>query len=136
MFLSRNKLYLFLSILCTSGYFWMYFNLTKNPIINTEVCLFKHVTKIPCPSCGSSRSITQIIKGNIQQALYLNPLGFISAFILLITPIWILIDVILQKKSLFNWYKKLEQFIRKPKIAILLALLIIINWIWNIKKGI
>ena len=85
MFLSRNKLYLFLSILCTSGYFWMYFNLTKNPIINTEVCLFKHVTKIPCPSCGSSRSITQIIKGNIQQALYLNPLGFISAFILLIT---------------------------------------------------
>lgn len=134
MFSSRNKLYFFLTILCTAGYFWMYFNLTKHQNTNIDVCLFKHATKIPCPSCGSTRSITQIVKGNFQQALYINPLGLLGALVLLITPFWILADVVTRKKSLFNSYQKIESLLKKPKIAIVCIILIVINWIWNIHK--
>jgi hypothetical protein len=133
VFSSRNKLYLFLIILCLAGYFWIYFNLT-NFHTSVDLCLFKHVTKIPCPSCGSTRSIIQVVQGNILQAIYLNPLGLFGTLMLLITPIWILLDIIIQKKTLYNSYQKIETYFKNPKIAIVSIILIIINWIWNIHK--
>ena len=37
--------------------------------------------------------------------------------------------------TLFDFYQKTESYLKKPKIAIPLILLLIINWIWNITKG-
>jgi hypothetical protein len=137
MTLDRNKLYLILFIACLAGYIWLYFSITKNITENNsaEVCLIKHVTNIPCPSCGSTRSVISLTKGDFIGALNINPIGYLVAIIMLIAPMWILVDTVRNAKTLFDFYQKIESYLKQPKIAIPLILLVIINWIWNITKG-
>ena len=137
MTLDRNKLYSLLFIACLAGYIWLYFSITKNITENksVEVCLIKHVTNIPCPSCGSTRFVISLTKGDFIGALNFNPKGYLVAIIMLIAPIWIIADTIKRTKTLFNFYLKIETYLKRPKIAIPLILLVIINWIWNITKG-
>jgi hypothetical protein len=113
-----------LLIACLAGYVWLYYSITNNITEkkSVEVCLIKHVTNIPCPSCGSSRSVISLIKGDFIGALNFNPIGYLVAIIMLIAPI-------------FDFYLKIETYLKRPKIAIPLILLVIINWIWNITKG-
>lgn len=123
-------------IACIAGYIWLYYsikiNLTENNSV--EVCLIKHLTSIPCPSCGTTRSVISLTKGNLNEAINLNPFGLIIALIMLIAPVWIITDLILNNKSLFVFYQKTENILKKTKYAIPLILLVIINWIWNITK--
>jgi hypothetical protein len=137
MILSRNKLYSLLFVVCLAGYIWIYFSITSINAVtkSAEVCLIKHVTNIPCPSCGSTRSVMSLIKGDFIGALSLNPIGYLIAFIMLVTPIWMLTDIIMRRNTLLNLYQRTETYLRKPIIAIPLILLLIINWIWNINKG-
>ena len=37
-------------------------------------CVFKGLTGIPCPTCGSSRSVMHLAHGDILSALAMNPL--------------------------------------------------------------
>jgi hypothetical protein len=138
MTIDRNRLYSILLIACVAGYIWLYFSVTKNitESKSIEVCLIKQVTNIPCPSCGSTRSVISLIKGNFVEAFYLNPIGYIVALIMLIAPIWIISDVIFRNNSLFKLYQIIESHLKKTKYAIPLILLVIINWIWNITKGV
>jgi len=124
-------------IACTVGYIWLYFGLTTNQTEKNlvDVCLIKHVTTIPCPSCGSTRSVISLTKGDFSEALRINPLGYIIAIIMFLTPIWIAIDITTKRKTLFEFYKKIETYLKRPQYGIPLILLIIINWIWNITKG-
>lgn len=134
---SKNKLYLLLITACLAGYIWIYFNLTNKLIENNhiEVCLIKHTTNIPCPSCGSTRSVISLAKGDFIGALNFNPFGYLIAAILLIVPFWVVADWLMQSDSLFKFYRKTELYLKQPKYAIPLILLVIINWIWNITKG-
>ncbi|MCA6378368.1 MAG: DUF2752 domain-containing protein [Cytophagales bacterium] len=137
MALDRNKLYSILTIACVAGYSWLYISMTNNltESKSVEVCLIKHVTNIPCPSCGSTRSIMSMTKGDFVGALNVNPIGYIVALIMLMAPIWIVVDLIMKNNTLFNTYQKMETLLKRPTYAIPLVLLVIINWIWNIAKG-
>lgn len=137
MELGRNRLYSILTIACIAGYSWLYFSMTKDIAENksVEVCLIKHVTNIPCPSCGSTRSIISLAKGDFGGALNINPIGYLVAIIMLIAPIWIIADLITRGHTLFDSYQKIEFYLKRPTYAIPLTLLVIINWIWNIAKG-
>ena len=99
------------------------------------VVVIKYATNIPCPSCGTTRSMISLIKGNFIEALNLNPIGYLVTLIMLVVPIWIIADIIKSTRTLFNFYLKTETFLKKSKIAIPLIILVIINWIWNISKG-
>lgn len=133
----RNKLYTLLIIACGAGYAWLYYNLNSGFVGNStvEVCLFKHVTNIPCPSCGSTRSVISLLNGDFSGALLQNPLGYLIALILSFAPIWILADLITKKQTFLHAYQKMETQLRKTKYATPLALVVIVNWIWNISKG-
>lgn len=136
MAINRNKLYSILLIACLAGYIWLYFSMTTNRTESksVELCLIKHATNIPCPSCGSTRSVISLIKGNFVEAFKLNPMGYIVAAIMVVAPIWIVTDLVCRSNSLFNFYLKTENYLKKTKYAIFLILLVIINWIWNITK--
>ena len=130
------KLYAILLIACTAGYIWLFYGMKK---LRTEektvgVCLFKYATNIPCPSCGSTRSALALLNGNFSKALYFNPFGIIIASIMLVAPGWVLYDLATKKKTLLRVYEQTETLLKNPKIAIPLVLLVVINWIWNIKK--
>jgi hypothetical protein len=96
--------------------------------------LFRHITGIPCPSCGATRSVIAIIEGHLWSGIYINPLGIIILFIMIITPIWIIYDGITRQYSLFNFYQKMEVMLRKKYIAVPFVLLLLLNWYWNLYK--
>jgi len=124
-------------IACVAGYLWLAFNIHQenNKIDGVEACLFKRVTNMPCPSCGSTRAILSLTNGNLADALYANPVGFILAFILMVAPFWIIADFIRRKDSFFRLYQRMEKILNKPQYAIPLLLLVVMNWIWNVSKG-
>lgn len=135
MLLNKKKLYIILFFSCFIGCLWLYisYNFIKTNLAG--VCLIKNITGIPCPSCGSTRSVVSLIKGDFYNALKINPLGYVIAAIMILTPLWILTDIVSKKESLFNFYNKTEAYLKNPKFAIPLVMLLLINWIWSISKG-
>jgi hypothetical protein len=133
----RNKLYVVMSTACIAGYIWLFINYHQSVSGSIEpgVCLFKRITGIPCPSCGSTRSVLSILNGDFVAALFWNPFGLIIMSILILAPLWILYDIVLHKDSLLKIYISSEIFLRRKWIAIPMILLVILNWIWNIYKG-
>ncbi len=135
--MNRNRLYAFLSAACAIGFVWLALTYIHGAGSGDEpgVCLFKRITHIPCPSCGSTRSVLSLLKGDLTGALFLNPFGVIILTIMVVVPLWILFDVLGKKATLFRFYKSTESFLRRKWVAIPLVLIVLLNWIWNICKG-
>jgi hypothetical protein len=134
---NRNKLYLLIFTACLAGYIWYFYNTSEKftKTAELDVCIIKHTTNIPCPSCGSTRSVITLLQGNFIEAFLINPLGLIVAAIMIFAPLWIIADITVGKSTLFNFYKKTEVFLKQPKYSIPLIFFTVINWIWNITKG-
>jgi len=133
--MNRNKLYVFIIIACVVGYSWIGINL-RYDTKSVGVCIIRAITGIPCPSCGSTRSVLAMVHGHVFDAVLINPFGIILSFLLLIVPFWIAIDLINRRNSFYVWYKKAEQIIKQKKVAIPLICLVLCNWAWNIYKDI
>ena len=103
MTLDRNKLYSILFIACLAGYTWLYFSISKNLTENksVEVCLIKYAIDIPCPSCGATRSITLLTKGDFIKALSINPMGLLIAIIMLIFGLQLTLQLDVKPYSIF-----------------------------------
>lgn len=132
---SRNKLYGILATISAVGYGWIYYNL--NGAVNNEVhaCMFKTVAGVPCPSCGSTRSVISLMQGDIVQAVLWNPIGLIFLISMALFPLWIAYDLFNKKRSLFVAYRKAELFFSKKRFAIPAVVMLLANWMWNIYKG-
>ena len=76
-----------------------------------------------------------IVSRQLIEALSINPLGYVIAFIMTIGPAWIIIDVVLQKDSLYKVYQRMEALFKRPIVFVLFSISIVINWAWNILKG-
>jgi Protein of unknown function (DUF2752) len=135
--LNKTKLYGFLLISCLLGYGWLYLNTQHKPNHGDElvVCPIKNSFHIPCPSCGSTRSVISLLNGDIGNAIYINPLGILLALMLFLLPIWIVMDILTKSKTLFIFFLKMEYYIKKPQFAVPLAILVLVNWVWNIRKN-
>jgi hypothetical protein len=134
---SKNKLYFFVFILSGIGYTWLFLNIYfKKLKSGSTVCILKSTTGIPCPSCGTTRSLGSIIDLNLYSAFIINPLGYVIAVSLVLFPLWILFDLIFRKESFFLFYVFFIKTILSRKISMFLIVLILFNWIWNIFKGI
>lgn len=50
-----------------------------------SVCLFYHLTGLPCPGCGLTRSFVCLGHGHFRESLHWHPLGFViyAVFLLL-----------------------------------------------------
>lgn len=135
--MKKNKFYRLVLFACFIGYCWLFilkFFANKFPNIDFTACIFKRITNIPCASCGTTRAVTQLFNGELLASLYLNPIGIIVAAIMVISPIWITLDFFTKRQTFYDFYIKTERQIRIRKISILLILLILLNWIWNIYK--
>ena len=136
--MDNKKFNILLLSACLLGYLWLAFAIqinTKTYKNDISVCIIKHTTNIPCPSCGTTRSILSLIKGDVYGALFWNPIGLIILTIMIVLPIWISYDLIKRKSSLYIIYNRLEIFLKQKSILIPAILLIAGNWIWNIYKG-
>lgn len=134
MAISKNKLYFITVTICFFGLIWLGIEYFYHGSIT--LCPIKNITGYPCPSCGSTRSIQALFKGDILQAILINPLGIISFLILIGILLLISIDFLFKKEYYYQTYRWIEGYLQSNKLfSSLLILLILINWIWNIKKG-
>jgi hypothetical protein len=134
--MTRNRLYSFLFLVCLAGYVWLFYfmyNTSTEPQVFGK-CMMKHTLGIPCPSCGTTRSVSSLLEGDIVAAWQWNPFGFIVAVFMLVLPIWILWDVFRNSSSLWRSYQKLEARIKTPVLASVLIIMVLANWIWNFYK--
>lgn len=128
------RFYLLFTSFFTLGWIWITYNLISSPHKTISVCLFKNVTGLPCPSCGSTKSVTSILSGNWSDGLQYNPIGYILLLTMMVMPVWLLYDLISKRTSLLNNYLNIELKIKKkPIIAIFGILLIALTWIWNLQ---
>ena len=133
--MSRNKLYSILILACSFGLIYLLNNTVTKQNETIRVCFIKSVTGIPCPSCGSTRAIQLIFQNKWIDSLAMNPFGIVVAVLMIVIPTWIFFDVVFKKETFFKWYKKMEVIIRKPWLASILILVVLLNWIWNIYKN-
>ncbi len=133
--MTRNKLYSLLLIACFAGFIYLFYSIYNLQNETFRVCFIKNVTGYPCPSCGTTRSVSFLLAGKFTDAVLLNPFGIVVAIMMAVFPFWILTDIVLKKDSFFRAYKKTEAVIRKPWPAKILIVLVLLNWIWNIYKN-
>ena len=88
---------------------------TTGPVL----CMFRTLTGLPCPFCGTTRSIGHILIGDFENALRLNPLGYVSLLffvMLFLAPRTI-------KKLSSRMAKKWWQLTQRNQITITLGVL-------------
>ena len=132
--MTKNKLYSVLLIACLAGFIYLFYTIHTSQSDRFRTCIIKNVTGYPCPSCGTTRALLLLMEGKIIKSIYLNPFGVIVAIIMTIFPIWVLIDIFFKKETFYFWFKNAEATIRKPWFALILIMLVLLNWIWNIYK--
>ena len=103
------------------------------------LCLFKEITGMPCPGCGSIRAGQCLLNGDIGQALWYNPVAVLLYVVFAFILFYSAFDWIFHKRR--PWDKEAifgRVFKRRwPAWTIVLAAVITAaNWYWNIKKGI
>ena len=125
--MARNKLYSLILIACLAGFIYLFCTIHNLKSETFRVCIIKNVTGYPCPSCGTTRAVSLLFEGKTIESILLNPFGIVVAIIMTVFPFWILIDLILKKETFYYWFKNAEAIIRKPWLASILILLVLLN---------
>jgi len=68
----------------------------------TPSCLLYEATNLQCPSCGGTRCVENILKGNFKEAFLFHPIFFIVIFYLMLCNIVYLINLN-KKKEILTW---------------------------------
>jgi hypothetical protein len=117
------------SLLVIAGlYLWL---LRPEAALPVDVCLFKHMTGIPCPGCGGIRATKALLSGNFLEALTINPLTVLLHLFILFGLVRIIMDLV----------RKEDKMIRiltsplRPVYMWILAVLLVSGWIYVILRG-
>jgi hypothetical protein len=101
-----------------------------------QVCLVKKITGLPCPSCGTTRGVIALLHGQVQTALWLNPLSTVALLAITGATLLLLADTLQPGRNrLGQAWNRIETTLRRPPVMIAFALLIAGNWIWNMIKA-
>jgi len=114
--------------------FFMYFIIKDipDPSYKKSICIFKNLTHYPCPGCGTTRGIRYLFHGYFEKALLMNPLSYLTVLFAIATPFLIIKDLIKKETKYLNIIK-----LKIPNYMIVIVILLtILNWIWNLYKGV
>jgi len=119
-----------------AGQIWIVYSYKKleqqEEAFNT--CIFKRVTGLPCPSCGTIHSIVSILHGDFRNALSQNPLGYAGILLVTIIPYWILTDLALERESFYRFFLGTDRQLKKPWILFTFLGLILLIWLYKLSS--
>lgn len=94
-------------------------------------CIFRHLTGVPCWGCGMVRVMQLLMHGKMIEALMLNPLSVLACIMVVVGMVIWWMDFFLHTNVLSSLMRgKLH-----PLTIAMLVILVLLNWIWNIQKG-
>lgn len=94
------------------------------------VCVFKHLTGLPCPTCGSTRAMGRLFALDPAGALAMNPL--ITVAVLLLLP-WAAADLLLLVRGRALDLEVSGSAARALRVMAVLAVLL--NWAFLLAAG-
>ncbi len=130
--LNYKHKYLIIMVCIVTLYVYVIIKGLPSATTTGTVCIFKNITTIPCPGCGTTRGVRYLLHGYFERAFMLNPLSYFTVLISIILPFWMLRDVIRQSPSLLEVLKKKMS----NYVIFLIIIITIANWIWNIYKDV
>lgn len=125
------RVYGLIWLIAFGGICWM----LLQPVAVVNGCIFKRATGVPCPSCGSTRSVNALLHGHWDEIIRYNPLGIFTLVLVSVACIWSVADVVKGSQSLYVKGQTWLAAIKKPAVALPLLGLLLANWIWNIFKN-
>ena len=100
------------------------------------VCPINSITGYPCPSCGTTRTILQILSFDLIQSSLFNPLAYIVLMGMMVLPVWTVLDLIRKKTSLYSVVSSGEQLLQnQPVLRWALLGIMAIIWMWLILQN-
>lgn len=117
-------------------YSWLAYQILAINKIDSNIavqltCPSKKWLGLPCPGCGTTRSLLSILSGDLVVALRLNPFGFLALIFLIIAPLLIVYDLVANKQSAWLIYSKTEHILRNKFVLCAVLTIILANWYWN-----
>jgi hypothetical protein len=88
-------------------------------------CVFKTLTGYPCPTCGSTRVLLDILHFNIVSAFHWNPLVFLAGAIF---AAWVVYGFYMAFSG-----KKIQVMLRGKErrcLVLILVVLFVLNWLY------
>jgi hypothetical protein len=129
---SLVKISLPIRVLILSIFLWsvqVLSNTSSGFTTGPTLCMFRNVTGLPCPFCGTTRSIGHILIGNFESALRLNPLGYIS----LMFFVFLIVKPLTIKKLSSYIAEKWWNLTQRNQISITLSMLAS-TWALNLPR--
>ena len=94
------------------------------------VCLFKSLSGLPCPTCGSTRAVARLFAHDPAGALAMNPLTSLGA---LAVAAWALVDLALLPRGRALSVELEPRLAARLRVAAVVAFLL--NWIYLLATG-
>jgi len=101
------------------------------PGIQLPRCAFKTITGLPCPTCGVTRTVIALSRGDVDRALLMNPLAAVACGIGLLYLLYAAAVLALRLPRLRPTVSPVGA--RRIRIGTVAA--IATNWIWLIATG-
>jgi hypothetical protein len=89
-------------------------------------CVFKGLTGLPCPTCGATRSIVFLARGDITAAFFMNPLVGACAIAAVLFLLYSLFTLIFDVPRIGVALSENE----KDLLRALVVLCVLVNWLY------
>lgn len=94
------------------------------------VCLFKSLSGLPCPTCGSTRAVARLFAHDPAGALAMNPLTTLGA---LAVAAWALADLVLLPRGRALSVELEPRLASLVRVGVIVAVLL--NWAYLLAAG-
>jgi len=101
------------------------------PGIQLPVCGFKTITGLPCPTCGITRTIIALSRGDVSRGVFMNPLAAILCAVGLLYLVYAAIVLALRLPR----FRPTVTSIGARRLRIAACTALAVNWIWLIATG-
>lgn len=115
---------------CLGGWLWTIGSMASAGQGVWKGCLFKMLLHVPCPSCGATRAVMAVFRGDVVEAFCLNPLGLLLAAGLVLLPVWLLADLLRRRATLYRLFLRMDKLLQRRRVFVVFVCVILVNWAW------
>jgi hypothetical protein len=101
------------------------------PGIQLPRCVFKTITGLPCPTCGLTRTVIALSRGDLDRALFLNPLAAVACGAALLYLIYAAAVLALRLPR----FRPTISATGARRLRLAAVTVLGLNWIWLIATG-